>query len=165
MKEMQKMQRVTVRLEVEEPILVDHSFHSPEKAAAFFQEKIGNMDREYLAIVCLDNIGHPTTYSVASIGGLNKTIFSPRELIKTAILSNASGIIIAHNHPSGSLDASLQDQQATRNLHKITKLLDISLLDHIIVTYREDEYYSFAEHGELMEKEDMLFDALKEIKL
>ena len=79
---------------------------------------------------------------IASIGEVNNALASPRELLKAAILSNATGVIMLHNHPSGSLQPSRQDISLTDKLKIVCDLVDVKLLDHIIVG-RGNEYYSF----------------------
>ena len=68
-----------------------------------------------------------------SIGTLNASLVSAREVFKAAILCNAASIILAHNHPSGDLTPSPEDIQVTDVLRKAGKLLDIEVLDHVIV--------------------------------
>jgi DNA repair protein RadC len=70
---------------------------------------------------------------IISIGTLNTNLVHPREIFKSAIYYNASAIIIAHNHPSGKLKASQNDLKITKKLIKISKLLEIELLDHLII--------------------------------
>ncbi len=70
---------------------------------------------------------------IISIGTLNSNIAHPREIFKPAIHYNASAIILAHNHPSGRLKASQADIKITKKLLKISKLLQIDLLDHLII--------------------------------
>jgi DNA repair protein RadC len=66
-----------------------------------------------------------------------------------ALKGNASGIIIAHNHPSGNSNPSESDQKITNKIKEAGNLLDIQLLDHIIVTPERDVYRSFADEGHL----------------
>jgi DNA repair protein RadC len=68
-----------------------------------------------------------------SIGALDRTLVSPREVFKAAILLNAGGIIVGHNHPSGDPDPSIEDRQVANRLHDAGQLLDIELLDSIII--------------------------------
>lgn len=82
-----------------------------------------------------------------SRGTLNTACVSPREVFKRAILINAESIIIAHNHPSGSLSPSRGDFNLTRRLVECGKILDINVIDHLIVG--DDDYYSMKEHGDM----------------
>lgn len=80
-----------------------------------------------------------------SRGTLNASLFHPREVLKGAILSNAHGIIIAHNHPSGDPEPSSADRQVTTALKQGADLLQIDLMDHVIVGH--DRWFSFREGG------------------
>lgn len=114
---------------------------SVENAAQIFQELIGGIDREVMALLTLDTAKQPINVSIVSIGTLNNTMVHPREIFKTAILSNANSIILAHNHPSGSVAPSFEDEQVTRRIEEAGKLLGIELMDHLIIG--DDTYYSF----------------------
>ncbi len=71
----------------------------------------------------------------------------PREVFRPAILDNAAGIIIAHNHPSGTLEASRADIQIMQRLKEVAKLVGIDLLDHVILA--STGYYNFSDEGML----------------
>ncbi len=85
---------------------------------------------------------------IASIskGGINGTVTDVRIILQYAIKSNASGIIICHNHPSGNLNPSESDTAITRKVKESCNLMDLQLLDHLIIT-ADDTYYSFADNG------------------
>lgn len=83
----------------------------------------------------------------ASSGGITGTVVDIRLLFAAALKASAVGLIIAHNHPSGTLIPSDPDKQITRKIAQVGELLDIRLLDHIIVT--SENYYSFADEGAL----------------
>ena len=74
---------------------------SPNDTYEMIKEKIEGLDREQFIIACLNTKNEPTDISVVAVGSLNKAIVHPREVFKTAILSNAASIIVFHNHPSG----------------------------------------------------------------
>ncbi len=80
-----------------------------------------------------------------SSGGITGTVADPRLVLMAALKANAVGIIISHNHPSSSLKPSRADEELTQKIKNAGKFLDISLLDHVIVT--SDGYYSFADEG------------------
>lgn len=80
-----------------------------------------------------------------SEGGTSGTVVDPKKVFKLALVKHASGIILCHNHPSGNLHPSPQDQQLTSNIKKSADLMEISLLDHIIVGI--NSYYSFADEA------------------
>jgi DNA repair protein RadC len=85
-------------------------------------------------------------YHVSS-GGITSTISDPRLIIAVALKTAAVGIIISHNHPSGTLKASSADQELTKRLVEACKLLDIAVLDHLIITPEYGQYLSFADEG------------------
>lgn len=80
-----------------------------------------------------------------SKGGISGTVTDVRILFKNAVLLTASGVIVAHNHPSGNLVPSESDSKITRKIKEAGQLLDIQLLDHLIIC--DSEYYSFADNG------------------
>ena len=82
-----------------------------------------------------------------SEGGLASTCCDVRTILQGALLANAVGIILAHNHPSGNVTPSLLDIKTTNQITKAAKLLDIQVLDHII--YTRENCYSFADDGQI----------------
>lgn len=78
-----------------------------------------------------------------STGGIAGTIVDPKLVFVTALKANASAIILAHNHPSGNLNPSSQDQRMTRQMMEAGRLLDIQVIEHLIIT--DEGFYSFAE--------------------
>lgn len=89
----------------------------------------------------------PTNISVVSVGTLNKAIVHPREVFKTAILSNAASIMAFHNHPSDETAPSQQHIQLTNRLYEAGELLGIKLLDHLIIG--DGTFISLKEKGYL----------------
>ena len=83
-----------------------------------------------------------------SKGGISGTVTDVRIVFQAAIKGNASGIICAHNHPSGNLNPSESDTRLTQKLREAGNLMDIQLLDHLILA-TEGDYYSYADNGTL----------------
>ena len=106
---------------------------SPKDAYEMIKEQLEGLDREQFIIACLNTKNEPTNITVVSVGSLNKAIVHPREVFKTAILSNAASIMAFHNHPSGETTPSQQDIQLTNRLYEVGELLGIKLLDHLII--------------------------------
>jgi len=77
--------------------------------------------------------------------GISSTLVDVRIVMQAALLCNATAMIVAHNHPSGNLKPSLADIQITSQIKEAGKILNISLLDHVILT--SDSYFSFADEG------------------
>lgn len=86
-------------------------------------------------------------YYKVSRGGMNSTVADVRVIAQVALQSMATGVIIAHNHPSGSTKPSEADKRMTEKIRDGLRTLDIRLVDHLIIT--EDNHYSFADEGEL----------------
>ena len=93
----------------------------------------------------LDGASHIINTRTVFIGTLNQSLVHPREVFADAIADRAAGIIVAHNHPSGTLAASRADIQVTQRLDEVSKLVGIELLDHVILA--KDGFYSFTEEG------------------
>ena len=106
---------------------------SPKDAYEMIKEQLEGLDREQFIIACLNTKNEPTNITVVSVGSLNKAIVHPREVFKTAILSNAASIMAFHNHPSGETTPSQQDIQLTNRLYEAGELIGIKLLDHLII--------------------------------
>lgn len=101
--------------------------------------------QEYFLTITLDGASHIINTRTVFIGTLNQSLVHPREVFTDAIADRAAGIIIAHNHPSGTLRASRADIQITQRLDEVSKLVGIELLDHVILA--RDGFYSFADEG------------------
>jgi DNA repair protein RadC len=104
-------------------------------------------DRENFIVLLLDRKNQLIGINTVSIGSLTASVVHPREVFKPAILSNASAIICAHNHPSGDPQPSQEDRVLTQRLVEAGKLLGISVLDHIIVGDESKRYFSFADQN------------------
>ena len=120
---------------------------SPNDAYEMIKEQLEGLDREQFIIACLNTKNEPTNITVVSVGSLNKAIVHPREVFKTAILSNAASVMAFHNHPSGETTPSQQDIQLTNRLYEVGELLGIKLLDHLIIGDRT--FTSLKEKGYL----------------
>ncbi len=116
-------------------------------ASEVYQELKTFADRaqEYFLTITLDGASHIIETRTVFIGTLNQSLVHPREVFADAIADRAAGIIIAHNHPSGTLEPSQADIQITRRLEEVAKLVGIELLDHLIIT--KEGYYSFSDEG------------------
>lgn len=105
----------------------------PKDAVELACNFLSDSDREIMLVICLDVKCQPTVINICSIGSLNASIVHPREIFKAAILSNASSIIIAHNHPSGYPSPSNEDISITKRIQECGILLGINLTDHIVI--------------------------------
>lgn len=101
---------------------------------------------EEFKIMLLNRANKVLGIASVSKGGISGTVVDVRIILQFALKSNASSIIVAHNHPSGNLKPSSSDIQITKKIKEAAKLMDISLLDHLIIT-SDDNYYSLADEG------------------
>ena len=125
---------VSIKLVKESSFLYQtRTISSPYDAYEMIKDQLQDLDREQFIIACLNTKNEPTNITVVSVGSLNKAIVHPREVFKTAILSNAASIMAFHNHPSGETTPSQQDIQVTNRLYEAGELLGIKLLDHLII--------------------------------
>lgn len=122
-----------------------NNISSPDIVYDICDEMLKDCDRENMIVICLDTQNKPTNINIVGVGSINSTIVEPREIFKTAILSNSNSIIIAHNHPSGKVKPSYADIFLTKRLIKCGTLLGIKILDHVIVG--DKEYFSFKENN------------------
>ena len=104
--------------------------------------------KEYLKLILLNNSSKVLGVSNISEGGITETSADIRIIMQAAILGNATRIILAHNHPSGSLKPSTVDNLLTERVKNAAKLFNITLLDHIIVT--DSGYYSYLDEGRIL---------------
>lgn len=102
---------------------------------------------EQFKILLLNRGGRILGIYEVSSGGVSGTVADPKLIFSAALKANASSIILSHNHPSGNTRPSEADRQLTRKIKMAGELLDISVLDHIIVT--TEGYCSFADEGEM----------------
>lgn len=101
--------------------------------------------REEFIVLLMDRANRVLGYQLISKGGITGTVVDIRLILAAAIKSLASGIIIAHNHPSGNLQPSQPDISLTKKVKEAGKTMDVQVLDHLILT--KDGYYSFADEG------------------
>lgn len=138
---------VSIRLVRNAPIFSEQKITGPLEAVSLVGEMLCEMDREVVCIINLKSDGTPINCNFASMGAINLTVAEPRELFKSAILSNAARMIMVHNHLSGRLEPSKEDTMLTDRMLKLSGLLGIPLSDHIIVGGDNSSYFSFKEKG------------------
>ena len=117
---------------------------TPFDAYVLLKNFLEDSDREKLLVVCLDTKNQPINICTVSVGTLNSSLVHPREVFKTAILSNSNQIMLAHNHPSGISAPSNEDKAMTSRIKDAGVILGIELIDHIIIG--SNEYFSFKEN-------------------
>jgi DNA repair protein RadC len=113
---------------------------------AFHLKEIATADREHMVVIFLDTKNRPIGRQVVSIGTLNATLVHPREVFKAALITGGTNaVILAHNHPSGDLSPSREDDEVTRKIARAGALLCIPLLDHIILA-PDGAFYSYKDN-------------------
>ncbi|OFV71725.1 JAB domain-containing protein [Acetobacterium wieringae] len=142
-----RIQILSLRLVREGSILYQtRRISSPKDAVGIGQQFLKDADREQVIVCCLDTKNQPLSISVVSMGILNSSLIHPREIFKTAILTNAASIMLFHNHPSGDPEPSNEDLSITQRIKEAGVLMGIELLDHIIIG-TEGRYCSLKEKG------------------
>ena len=120
---------------------------SSKDIAGFLQAQLQYKSHEVFAVVFLNRSNKINHYEIISEGGITGTVADPRIILKKALEHEAVSIVLCHNHPSGNLKPSRQDQELTNKIKEAAHYFDIKVLDHIIVS--NEGYYSFADEGML----------------
>lgn len=142
---MKRIDIVTVKMVKEKSVKYHlRKIASPQDAVALVQPFLEGNDREEVIALFLNTKNEPVALHSVSVGTLNSSLIHPREVLKGAILSNAAGFILFHNHPSGDTSPSAEDQTSTQRMAEAGKLIGIEFLDHLILA--EDSYLSMKEH-------------------
>jgi DNA repair protein RadC len=134
---------LTVEEEVSNYLSPHMRYTSPEQVNQIFQF-LRNETKEYFYTLHLDGKNRIICLDMVSLGTLNQSLCHPREIFKTALLSNAAAIILVHQHPTGDPSPSREDLEITRRLKEVGELIGICIIDHIIIG---DSYLSFASQG------------------
>ena len=113
--------------------------------ANYLQSLLKDYRHEVFAVLFLNRANKINHFQIVSEGGITGTVADPRIILKKALEEDAVGIILCHNHPSGSLKPSGADQELTRKIKEAAKFFDIKVLDHLIVS--DAGFYSFSDEG------------------
>ena len=140
-----KVQVVSLKIKREKTVTMNEKLDSSVRAGEFLVRYIGSSDRENFVVIALSGQNQINCIQTISVGTVSETIVHPREVFKIALLSNASNIIIAHNHPAASLTPSKADIDTTKRIQQAGEIIGIKVLDHIIVN--DTKYISFVERG------------------
>ena len=138
---------VNVRLVKEPSLYSTEPIRSPDDVLRVVAKELSQYDREVFAVLNLKSSGQLINMNICSVGTLNASMVSPREVFKSSILSNAASFIAVHNHPSGNLTPSEEDRAVTSKLIECGRMLDIPMMDHIIVAGESAAMYSFKQEG------------------
>ncbi len=115
----------------------------------YLKVTMGALDREAFRVVYLNAQHVPKTVEILFEGTLTSSVVYPREVFRKALDHNAASVILAHNHPSGSIEPSEHDRQITRDMILAAEFLGVGILDHIIIG--ANSHFSFADHGLMRE--------------
>ncbi len=128
-----------------EEALKKHKITSSRSVFELMQPVIGELPHEEFWIIYVNNSNKVIRKNQLSKGGITGTLVDVRIVLKNALEVGATGIILVHNHPSGTLNPSEADKQLTKKLKTAGESLDIKVLDHLIIT--EKAYFSFADEN------------------
>lgn len=127
------------------------TLQSASSVAAYYMERLRHEDREQLLLSMFDSQCVLLGDELISVGTVNASLVSPREIFKTALAHEAVYVILLHNHPSGVPAPSMQDKLVTKRVAECGELLGIHLSDHIIIG--DNRYFSFQEEN-LLQRAD-----------
>lgn len=139
------------------PIETD-TIHNAKQASKVFCTTIGSLNVEHVALLCMDGANRVVNYSIISIGEINNVKVSLAQLFRTALLSNASKLMIAHNHPTGVIEITSNDIEMTRKIAFFANAFSMELLDSVVVT--SEDFISIRTHCKelLNDREDRIQD-------
>ncbi|HEX2029434.1 MAG TPA: DNA repair protein RadC [Nitriliruptorales bacterium] len=121
---------------------------SPEAAAEILLPLLQDLNREHCVTLNLDTKHRLLATTTVSIGSVDHTFISPREVFRDALLRGASAIVIAHNHSSGDAEPSRDDELVTRRLNEAGEIVGIEVLDHLVIGHQR--WVSLARRGLLL---------------
>lgn len=127
------------------PITDALQIHSPQDAYEFLRTEMENLDHEQMRTINLNTKQRILSSRLIYQGSVHTTVIRIGELFRYAIMDNATGIIVCHNHPSGDPTPSPEDAAVTREIVKAGQLLDIDVLDHIVIG--KGKFVSLKERG------------------
>lgn len=142
MAEASRLYELRAGRDLAEPVVISR----PADVFELLRLEMGELDQEQLRTVNLDARHQVLSMPLLYQGTVSGTVVRTAEIFRPAILANASGLVVAHNHPSGDPAPSRQDITLTRQLREAGKILDIEVLDHIIIA--RDRFVSLRERGE-----------------
>ena len=136
---------VRIRMIPDRKLVSQTPVSTPEEAVDLITREFSDLDREVFMILNMTCHLQVINLDVCSVGTLNYTVVHPRDVFKSSILSNASSVLLIHNHPSGDPSPSAEDSAVTEQVRQAGELTGIRLADHIIIG--DTTYYSFKEWG------------------
>lgn len=142
-----KIPKVTTKIVRKGMVLsYSRSIHSVKDVVEFMGDIYEGADREMIYVLCQGVKGNVLSIEMAAMGTLDTCMVTAREIFKTALLSNAYGVIIVHNHPSEDPEPSEEDRKITQQFVRAGNFLNVQVIDHVIYG-RKNRYFSFKEEG------------------
>src|SRR5699024_4329682 len=141
---------------------VNYIIRSPEDGAKIASRFIGRDDREVFFVMCLNTKNNVIAVHRCHVGSLNSSLVHPRKVFKSAILNNASSVIVAHQNPSDYITPSMEDINVKKRLFEAGKLLGIEVLDNLVVN-SDNSFTSLKEKGYIYYRETTSFFSLRYI--
>jgi DNA repair protein RadC len=133
------------RLARREEVFRGRSISTPSEVALFVREELGDRPREVFFVMYLDHRNRVLSCRLVQEGTVDHAAVYPREILKDALRLNATGVILAHNHPAGSLVPSEADRQLTRQIQDAARPMGVTVHDHLIVA--SEGSFSFRQAG------------------
>ena len=131
------------RISSTERVLIRNSEHIYKEMYPIY----ASLEQEECWVIFLNQAARIIKKQRISLGGIAGTQVDVRIILKEALLCNATSLILSHNHPSGNIQPSMEDDRLTQSLKEASKIMNIRMLDHVIVT--NGAYYSYADEGRL----------------
>ena len=131
---------INIRLVSEQKLYSEVSINSPQEAINVVGHELMTWDREVMAVVNCTTKGVPLNVHLCSTGTKNAAMVSASDLLKSAILSNATSVIFLHNHPSGDPSPSKNDNEVYKNLKRCYEMMGLTVIDSIVIG--RNEFYS-----------------------
>ena len=129
-----KLDQVAIRMVKERPLYSETPIHTPKDAIRVLADALLDYDREVFAVVNFQTDMRPINFTIISMGCLDSSLVHPREVVKASILSNACGVILLHNHPSGTVIPSGDDLSVTKACAAALDIIGVKLSEHYIVS-------------------------------
>lgn len=136
------------RLALQQDFKRGRSISSPDDVVSFLKERIGSRPREVFTVLFLDHRNHLLAFDNLQEGTIDHTAVYPREILKRALDFHATGLILAHNHPAGSLEPSEGDKALTRQILTASRAMGVTVHDHLILA--AEGHFSFRQAGLLV---------------
>lgn len=132
---------------LKEAIIGQNFIRSPQAVTDYLMASLRDEKREVFKVLFLDKSLRILSVRDLFFGTVDEAAVHPREVVKAALLSNASNVVLCHNHPSGKIEPSREDYEITQKIKAACATVSVRVLDHIIIG--ENQYFSFSEHNSL----------------